>query len=250
MSALQESCRRCGDSRAWLLRPVQEIDGVAPVEITDTQVCGWYEAVVCIGCGWTQFWAREYEPGRAPTTIDACLDCGGTSGWLVEQVPDLVGEGDSMPVGFRLARLRFKFSLMFSNGGWRGALAVRICSHCGAAAWLCRPEPAFPEDLRPPTLSPRPCRRCQGEQMLIDLEDHSAVEGAGGYRAVLAYQRPRLIGGPAFHRQGRLQLDVCRQCFAVEWQASSLDEVGEDPDKGVFRLDRGAPNNDGGGPYR
>lgn len=250
-SVLEEPCRRCGDTRAWLLRPVRELGGVMPVELTDDKTVGWYEAVVCIGCGWTLFWAREYEPARAPIPMAPCLACAGASGWLVAAAPDLLSAHSATHIRVQLAPLRFKVSLLFGGEGWVGTLAVRICATCCTAAWFCRPEERFAEDLEAPAPSPRACRRCGGEQILTELHDDSELSKGAVERAVVAEHQRRWLG-PWLHREGRFEIDVCRSCFAVEWQAIALEEVREHQDQGVFRLDRDR-NKTGGsdsGPYR
>jgi hypothetical protein len=255
--AFEQPCRHCGETRAWLLRPVHELDGVMPVDFVDGKARGWYEAIVCTGCGWTQFWAREYEPGRAPTTTAPCLDCGGTTGWSIEQVPDLTADHSATFIDLKLARLRFKPSLLFSFGayGWRGTLAVHICAGCAVAAWSCRAAATYAEDLRPPRPSPRACRRCHGEQLVTLVDDctSDAIAPSHRARAIFAETVQRRVAGPLREvQEGRFVLEVCRTCFAVEWHAIDRDEVHEHTDKGVFRLDRDPSKSGGsdGGPYR
>ena len=246
--SLEAPCRRCGDARAWILRPVREVDGVMPVELDGDARLGWYEAAICIGCGWTQFWARDYEPTRAPSPMAPCLDCGVERGWLVAESPDLLSDERATRIAVKLAPLRFKASLIFGGRGWVGTLAVRICAACAAAAWLCRPEERFAEDLDSPSPSPRACRRCQGEQTLTEIADDSELTNGPVDRAVVAEETHSWLGH-GVRREGRFEIDVCRTCFAVEWQALDLDQLHEQRDKGVFRLDRESSGGDGG-PYR
>ena len=250
--SLDEACRRCGDARAWVLRPVREVDGVMPVEVSsgagEFTRLGWYEAAVCMGCGWTQFWARDYEPTRVASPMAPCLDCGGTSGWLVDEAPDLLSDKRATSIRVKLAPLKFKLSLLFGGKGWVGTLAVRICASCGGANWLCRPEERFADDLATPAASPRACRRCQGEQTLTELADDSELVDGAVVRALVAEPAHNWFSH-RLHREGRFEIDVCRACFTVEWHAIGLEEVHEHRDKGVFRLDRNA-NGGESGPYR
>jgi hypothetical protein len=253
--SLTDPCRRCGQKSAWLLRPVREMDGIVPVETHGRDKAftrlGWYEAVVCAGCGNAQFWARDYQPERAPQAMDGCLDCGGTSGWRVDEAPDLQTETSARRIPLKLAPLRFKLSLLFGGSGWQGTLAVNVCARCSAAAWFCRPEAVVdPDDLGEKPLSPRACSRCQGAQTLVPLRDDSPHgEDATYERAVVADRREGFFGY-ALKRFGRFEVDVCRQCFAVDWHATNLDELREDPHLGVSKIERGPFDDGGRGPYR
>lgn len=150
-------CGRCGHKSAWLLRPVREHDGIMPVEVRNSlgatvERVGWYEAVVCAGCGWAQFWARDYEPFAAAATIPACLECGGASGWTIAEASDITSPDTTAPIFVELAPR--KRNARLSPLGWRGILAVRICGQCAAASWFCRPEVAYAFDLEAPQRSP------------------------------------------------------------------------------------------------
>jgi hypothetical protein len=253
--SITDPCRRCGHKSAWLLRPVREHDGVMPVEARDglgapVQLVGWYEAIVCAGCGWAQFWAHDYEPIAAATTIPACLECSGASGWTIAEASDILNSNATTRIPIELAPL--KRNARFGAVGWMGVLAVRICAQCFAASWFCRPDVAYAADLGEPRRSPRACRRCQSPQISSQLADWSYRPGdvrdlthqraiAAGHGAGLFY----LLG----KRMGRFELDVCLGCFSVEWHGLELATMREAPRLGVSRIERGAGEGDGG-PYR
>jgi hypothetical protein len=254
--SITDPCRRCGHRSAWLLRPVREHDGVMPVEarvpalVGPVQLVGWYEAIVCAGCGWAQFWAHDYEPIAAAATIPACLECAGASGWTIAEASDILNANSTMRIPIELAAR--KRNARYGTVGWMGVLAVRICAQCAAAGWFCRPDVAYAADLDAPPRSPRPCRRCQSPQILSQLADWSG--GAADVRD-LARQRAIAAGHGAglFYllgkHMGRFELDVCLSCFSVDWHGLELATMRESPRLGVSRIERGSGEGDSG-PYR
>jgi hypothetical protein len=252
MSLADEPCRRCRHGRAWLLRPVRERGGgpSLPVEVTRAVAAdaydyhGWYEAIVCAGCGHTSWWARDFHPERAPAVGEPCPDCAATSAWNVDEAMEIF-DSDPMVMKVRLARTRWKLSLMLGGSGWNATLAARVCSRCGATAWSCRPEPVYREDIDDGVASPRRCVRCQGPQWHVELSDHF-VDQREEPRAVAVAQ----VAWFFEEVRGRFVGDVCQSCFSLDWYAIHLEQLYEDQKAGVFLIDR-APRDDGaGGPYR
>jgi hypothetical protein len=250
--SIHDVCRRCGHAVAWIVRPVRELnDRLMIVEWINgddgESHRGWYEAAVCAGCGLTQFFARDYDAGRAAQPIDPCLECGGTNGWTVAEAPDVVSSYQANPVHLQLAPVKRKLSLIFGGDGWRGTLAVRICAACGAAAWFCRPEdyPAEDKGKRPP--SERACLRCQGVCTTTRLNDQEDAEEHVHRRAVFL-SKPNFFG--MYRRGGHFEVDVCLSCFAADWYGTDLHQLVERQEDGIYRVTRGGDTPDGGGPYR
>ena len=254
--SITDPCRRCGHKRAWLLRPVREHDGVMPVEARVTaggavELVGWYEAAVCAGCGWAQFWAHDYAPSGAAAPIPACLECDAVSGWTIAEASDVLSAHATTSISIHLAP-RKQPTARFLTVDWTGVLAVRICAQCAAASWFCRPDLASAANLDEPPPSPRTCRRCQSPQISSQLEDWSAggsdIRDLARHRAIAAGHGAglfRLLG----KHMGRFELDVCRHCFSVEWHGVELSAMRENARLGVSRLERGASEGDSG-PYR
>jgi len=250
--SIHDVCRGCGHAVAWIVRPVRERnDRLMIVESTpgaDGEAHrGWYEAAVCAGCGLTQFFARDYDAGRAAQPIDPCRECSGMTGWTIAEAPDNVDTDRVAPMHLRLAPVKFKFSLMLGGTGWRGTLAARICASCGAASWFCRPEDYPAEDKGASPRSKRVCLRCQGACTTTRLEDHDAEQKNALSRAIFV-GKPNFFG--FYGEGGAFEVDVCLSCFAADWYGTKLNELRERPDDGVYRITRGGDTPDGGGPYR
>jgi hypothetical protein len=253
VNAAEQTCRRCGHDRAWLLRPVRETHGhVMVVEIvpvpSDAKVAeyalGTYEALVCAQCGHTILWARDYRPERAAApTDDACPDCGDALGWTIAEAPD-ADEFRAARMRVKLAPNRLKPSLLLSRGGWNASLSVRICRSCARSRWKCRPDPASPDDVADGVTSARPCGDCGSDQWRVELHDQqfqATFNRAIALDRVFGFERAR----------GRFVADICRRCLSVDWFGESLAELKPSPASGVTliaRADR-APGKQHG-PYR
>jgi hypothetical protein len=214
--------------------PVDVMPVAAPAFPPEAPV-GWYEAVICDGCGHTSFWAHDYASIRAPQLSDPCPDCADNRALVVDEVPDL-GE-------FRAGRIRFRLAPARSGAGrllarsWNASLSAYLCQGCGAARWRARPDAVDPASFSDGESSPRVCFRCGEAQWLCALIDREGESVA-----------PRAVAVFGNRTSGRFVLDVCRRCHAAEWYAVDRDELREDRAAGISRMRRVRMT--GGGPYR
>ena len=250
MRGLEEPCRRCEASEAWLLRPVQELGGTMRVEAREIhrtfhstfEMLGWYEATVCCGCGHTLFFAREYQPERATIECEPCSSCEATAAWIVAPAPDLsVHSQRASPMHVRLGWKQRKLSTLYRRVAWKATLSVRVCRGCGLGSWTYSPYPLYGDEAVCEA-SPRACRRCGGPQRLAMVMDDLGEGRDVAERGVVP---------GAIRSRGRFVVDTCEPCGTVDWYGSRLDDLEPDEKRGVFRLLRpAAATNDRGGPYR
>jgi hypothetical protein len=242
MGPLEQPCKRCDASEAWLLRPVQKLQGTLRIEAGNStyEMLGWYEATVCCGCGHTLFVAREYQPERAIVDGEPCPACETTAAWIVDPVLDAVDWRHASPMQVRLGLKVRKLSTLFSRIAWKATLGVRICRSCGLASWTYRPDPLH-GDAATCEASPRACRRCSGAQRLATVLDDLGQGRDVAERRIVPSQ---------FRSRGRFVVDACEPCATVDWYGEGLDELEVDEKRGVFRVARRAETNGNGGPYR
>jgi hypothetical protein len=244
----QSGCPRCRSGRGWLLRPVGERGGVMPVEVRDDgsgmELHGTYVARICDGCGYTRFWTEQYDPGRASRHMRSCSGCGAEEGWQVDRALDRVDATHVTPL-----RVHFEAG-SFASGDNGGRLGARICGACGLVNWFFWPDDVALHGVVA-SRATHACLRCNRQRVRASARDRYREGGSTRYdgsRAIAATPPGYLFG---WKQRGQFVIEICPDCFDVDWYGIHRDQLQEDPDGGVTRLELDRdPETGGEGPYR
>jgi predicted nucleic-acid-binding Zn-ribbon protein len=207
---------------------------------------GKFETLLCVRCGHTEWFARDFEPEPQATVIAlegghgprACSECEQRGFWYIARAPERDSRGE--PTDLRVVRKAFPMLW------WEGRFSTYVCRSCGWTAWYAHELGALDVDLtsgvRLRDQSP-PCRDCGAHRRWqVDTmhETGDAFVTAMHVMMRMTFFYARTIG--------RFATDICRRCGLTEWRARDYDELEHDPPHGVALLERQAVAS--GGPYR
>jgi predicted nucleic-acid-binding Zn-ribbon protein len=207
-------------------RKLSTLVGAETVTETAYEGHGRFETLVCRGCGYTSWYARD--AGGAPVTPEthACTDCGKSAALRVREVKERDHEGAL--VAMRVLHKGFpKYEA-------HGAFDVVFCGACGRAQWYALGVDGIQSSsffgVRSAE-SARRCAGCSGDKLwhiatARERGDHGAVP-------IAVAIEPGLLG---YRATGKFELVVCRACGLTDWYAHDIERLAADPSRGVTEV--------------
>jgi predicted nucleic-acid-binding Zn-ribbon protein len=259
--ATELACPRCGHLKLWKIHAVPEQQGHGPPaplsptlkahakeryltnvlrpkvhEKTVSIGNGRFEALICIGCGYTRWYARDVkaDPELQPAN-HRCTECEGLNFWRVPTLRERASDGLPAPL-----------HVVQECGFGVGHFELFLCRACSRMQWHAHSVARVMEHL-PAVTEEHPCASCSGRNFIqVEQFTEQGAHGATPLRAVLRK------GALFCSERGCFEILFCRTCGLTEWFAHDLERIEEDPALGVTRVtaDGPAPAPIPNGPYR
>jgi hypothetical protein len=199
---------------------------------------GKLETLLCAACGYTLWYARDFEPGdkanvAGPSAGDPCTDCGGDQHWFVVRMEERDSHGE--PVNLRIVRT--------GEFAGPGRLSAHVCQQCGLLDWRAA-------DLKGVEDSSRAIHHRVSQACVCGSHARDRIETfrETGDLTVTPLHVELRRGWLYTKAIGSFALEICSGCSRMDWFASGLESLRHDPQHGVALLERPAPPE--GSPYR
>ncbi len=214
----------------WRVRPV----AVCRDEDDALQPLGHFETLICVGCGFTRWYAFDWHEAPGKDLRAACVECADETPQRRMSAVEHIPNGFDQPP---LTRGRLSHE---------GRLFITVCRRCDGVRWTGADYEQLDRryfvayKLR--TEHQRPCLTCRGTDSLID-EHASELDGT---RIPVAVQMTNVH--TSSKTVGGFSIRLCRPCGAVEWYANEPESLRPNDAAAIFTV--GATATQARGPYR
>ena len=213
-----------------------------PVGTVDGEPVGWYDVIICRGCGQTTWVARDAEPLAATPldrTTERCHACEKDTVQLHVQ-----------PFEHACGRPEKPGELVMGGPmqyGIASAVRALVCTVCSTTRWrVADPaamKPGYWNDLHDDNGACGHCGSPCGSRLEPVREICSCLSMP---KLAVALKKGRVFDMDA---KGHFRIRVCRDCGETAWTALGIGSVKDDPDADISLVEAGTQQTTDG-PYR